>query len=413
MTIPLIRYRYRYRYRDPNPTPLAKIQIIRYNVTLTLNTRKVHPASERSLVLQCDCSSTVSLPDAYGGKVKRKQTTIEDVANLAGVSRQTVSRVLNDRNLVAEETRARVLTAIEALDYRPNASARSLASRRTYILGIVAADLSDYTHARILEGAEAEARERGYLIFASGAERGRNGEPLRSPILSQHRVEGLLIIYHDADSDSHTIFEDISDELPVVTIGYARDRENVVTVGIANHRAACRATEHLLELGHRRITHITGPPDMYESQERRLGYEETLSEADIAPEDSWVVSGDWSCRSGYHATLQLLDRSPGFTALFIQNDRMAIGALQALRERGLQVPRDVAVVGFDDIPSAPYFCPPLTTIHHPLYELGRTSVRLLVNLISGQSAPSAPIRLDTELVVRRSCSAQSTSVPAQ
>lgn len=147
---------------------------------LTLNTSKVRPASEPSFVLQCDCSSTVSRPDVYGGEVKRKRTTIEDVANLAGVSRQTVSRVLNDRNLVAEETRKRVLTAIEALDYRPNASARSLAFRP-------------------------------------------------------------------------------------VTTGYAWDRENAVTVGIASHRAACRATKHLLELGHRRITSITGPQDMYES----------------------------------------------------------------------------------------------------------------------------------------------------
>jgi LacI family transcriptional regulator len=151
---------------------------------------------------------------------------------------------------------------------------------------------------------------------------------------------------------------------------------------------------------------------MYESQERRQGYEEALSEAGIAPEDSWVVSGDWSSSSGYRATLQLLDRNSGLTALFAQNDRMAMGALQALRERGLQVPQDVAVVGFDDIPSAPYFCPPLTTIHHPFYELGRVSVQVLIDLIDGRSAPPEPIRLDTKLVVRRSCGAPGTAGPA-
>ena len=343
--------------------------------------------------------------------MKRKRTTIKDVAALAGVSYQTVSRVLNDRDLVAEETRARVLAAIEALDYRPDASARSLASRRTYLLGIVTADLSDYTHARILEGAEAEAREHGYLIFASGAERGRNGEPLRSPLLSQHQAEGLLIIYHGADGDTHSIFEDIPNDLPVVTIGYAPDRENLVRVGIANHRTARQVTEHLLGLGHRRIGHITGPPEMYESQERRQGYEEALQEAGITPEGALVAAGDWSSASGYRATLRLLGRDSHFTALFVQNDRMAMGALQALRERGLRVPHDVAVVGFDDIPSAPYFAPPLTTVHHPLYELGRTCAGLLIDLIDGQPAPSEPIRLETRLVVRRSCGALSELPP--
>jgi len=343
--------------------------------------------------------------------VKRKQTTIEDVAALAGVSRQTVSRVLNDRGLVADETRVRVLQAIETLNYRPNASARSLASRRTYVLGTLTADFSDYTHARIIEGAEVEAREQGYLIFVSSAERGPGGEPLHSPLLGQHRVEGLLIVYHGADHDSYVIFEDIPRDLPVVTIGYAPNRENVITVGITNCQGARQVTEHLLGLGHCRIAHITGPPGMYESHERRLGYTESLQQAGITPEDSWVAAGDWSSASGYRATLQLLDRGLGFTALFVQNDRMAMGALQALRERGLRVPQDVAVAGFDDIPSARYFAPPLTTVHHPFYELGRMGTGLLIDLINGRLASSEPICLETKLVIRHSCGAQSESVP--
>jgi len=308
-------------------------------------------------------------------------------------------------DLVAEKTRTRVLAAIEELNYRPDASARRLASRRTYILGIVTADLSDYTHARILEGAEAEARERGYLIFASGAELGRSGEPLRSPLLSQHQAEGLLIIYHGSHDDSYSIFEDIPDDLPVVTIGYAPQRRNLVTVGITNQQAARQATEHLLGLGHCRIAHLTGPPEMYESEERRQGYEEALREAGISPDGTLVAAGDWSSASGYRATLQLLDHGRSFTALFVQNDRMAMGALQALRERRLRVPEDVAVVGFDDIPSAPYFAPPLTTIHHPLYRVGRTGARVLIDLINDKSASSKHTRLETKLVIRRSCGA--------
>ena len=344
--------------------------------------------------------------------MKRKRVTIKDVAARAGVSRQTVSRVLNDEGVVAEATRARVLSTINELGYRPSAVARSLVSQRTYTLGLLTADFSDHTHARIIEGAEAEAREHGYLIFVSGAEHGPYGEPLCcTPILSQHYAEGLFIVYHGSDSDSYEIFEHIPRDLPIVTVGYARNREHIITIGIANYQGARQATQHLVDLGHRRIAHITGPTQMYASQERQHGYTAALQEAGITPEDSWIAHGDWSSSGGYQATLQLLERSLGFTALFVQNDRMAMGALQALREYQRRVPQEVAVVGFDNIPSTPYFDPPLTTLHQPNYELGRMGARLLIDLISGQPVPSEPIRLETRLVVRRSCGAQSAPDP--
>jgi len=347
------------------------------------------------------------------GLVKRKKTTIEDVAALAGVSRQTVSRVVNDRDLVADETRARVLAAIEELDYRPNASARSLASRRTYVLGIVTADFSDYTHACIIEGAEAEAQSQGYLFFVSSAEHGPDGEPLHSPLLSQRQSEGLLIVYHGSDHDTYAIFEDIPHDLPVVTIGYAENREGVATVSITNARGARQATSHLLSLGHRRIAHITGPPKMHESISRWLAYTQTLREAEIVPDDRLIAEGDWSSASGYRATIELIERGVDFTAIFVQNDRMAMGVLQALRERGLRVPEDMAVVGFDDIPSARYFSPPLTTIHHPFRELGRTGTRLLIELVNGRPAPTERVRLGTSLVVRHSCGARDGNAGAR
>jgi DNA-binding LacI/PurR family transcriptional regulator len=340
--------------------------------------------------------------------MKRKRVTIKDVAARAGVSRQTVSRVLNDEGVVAEATRARVLATISELGYRPSAVARSLVSQRTYNLGLLTADFSDYTHARIIEGAEAEAREHGYLIFVSGAEHGLFGEPLCcAPILSQHYAEGLFIVYHGSDQDRYEIFEHIPRDLPVVTIGYAPDREQIATVGIANYQGAYQATQHLLDLGHRCIAHITGPMQMYSSQERRQGYAAALQQAGITPQDDWVVCGDWSSGSGYQAVLHLLKRGLNFTALFVQNDRMAMGALQALREHQLRVPQDVAVIGFDDIPSSLYFDPPLTTLQQPSYELGRVGTRLLIDLISGQPFPSEPIRLETKLLVRCSCGTQS------
>ncbi len=337
--------------------------------------------------------------------MKRQRVTIKDVAAQAGVSYQTVSRVLNAKGEVAEETRARIQAAIDALEYRPSAIARSLVSQRTHVLGLLTADFSDYTHARIIEGAEAEARRRGYLAFVSGGERGPDGEPLTSPLFSQHETEGLLIVYHGADRDQYTIFEQIPRDLPLVTIGYAPCRPGVATVGVQNLEGGRRATEHLLRLGHRRIATISGPMQMYASKERRQGYADALQAAGLALDDALLAEGDWSSASGYRATRQLLARAE-FSALFVQNDRMAMGALQALREQGRGVPDDVAVVGFDDIPSTPYFDPPLTTVHQPTYELGEVAAGLLIDLINGQPPPATPTRLATPLVVRRSCGAE-------
>ncbi len=336
--------------------------------------------------------------------MKRQRVTIKDVAAQAGVSYQTVSRVLNGKGEVADATRARIQAAIEALDYRPSAIARSLVSQRTHVIGLQTADFSDYTHARIIEGAETEARRQGYLIFVSGGERGPDGEPLASPLLSQHQSEGLFIVYHGSDRDQYAIFDHIPRGLPIVSIGYAPKREGVVTVGIANVQGGRQAVEHLISLGHRRIATISGPLQMYASQERRQGYYDALREAGLSRETALVAYGDWSSASGYRAVLTLLDRAP-FTALFVQNDRMAMGALQALRERGRRVPDDIAVVGFDNIPSTPYFDPPLTTVHQPTFELGQVGMRVLIDLIHGQNAPVDTMRLRTRLVVRQSCGA--------
>ncbi|MFN8457317.1 MAG: LacI family DNA-binding transcriptional regulator, partial [Anaerolineae bacterium] len=336
---------------------------------------------------------------------------MRDVAHRAGVSIKTVSRVVNDEADIAETTRQRVIAAVEELGYQPNAIARSLVSRRTNSLGVLTADFGDYTHARIIEGAEAEAREQGYLMFIGTAEHSSDGEPLRSPLLGQHRFEGLFVVYHGTDHDTHEIFDYISPNLPIVTIGYAANRKNTTAISITNCEGAREATEHLLNLGRRRIAHITGPANMYECHERRRGYLEALQAAGIVPDEAWIAAGDWSDASGYQAAQALLKRQLGFTALFVQNDRMALGAMCALNEHGLHIPDDVAVVGFDDIPSAAYFIPPLTTIYQPTYELGRMGIRLLIDRINGRPVPANLIRLPTRLVIRSSCGASILAAP--
>lgn len=337
--------------------------------------------------------------------------TMRDVAHRAGVSIKTVSRVVNEEADIAASTRQRVITAIDELGYQPNAIARSLVSRRTYVLGILTADFSDYTHARIIEGAEAEAREQGYLMVVSSAEHSPSGEPLRSPLLGQHRFEGLFIVYHGTDQDTHEIFDYISPGLPIVTIGYASKRKNPIAIGVTNYEGAYEATRHLLSLGHRQIAHITGPANMYECQERQRGYTEALQAVGLVPTETWVANGDWSDASGYQAAQSLFDRHFNFTALFVQNDRMALGAMRALYDAGLRIPQDVAVIGFDDIPAAPYFTPPLTTVFQPTYDVGRLGIKLLIDQINGQAPPTQPVRLPTKLVIRGSCGAPAPAKP--
>ncbi len=337
--------------------------------------------------------------------------TMRDVAHRAGVSIKTVSRVVNEEADIAAGTRQRVITAIDELGYQPNAIARSLVSRRTYVLGVLTADFSDYTHARIIEGAEAEAREQGYLMVVGSAEHGPSGEPLRSPLLGQRRFEGLFVVYHGTNQDTHEIFDHISPHLPLVTIGYASNHKNIIAVGVTNYEGAYAATQHLLALGHRQIAHITGPAAMYECQERRRGYSEALQAAGLSSIEALIASGDWSDASGYQSAQSLLNHHSGFTALFVQNDRMALGAMRALYEAGLRIPHDVAIVVFDDIPAASYFIPPLTTVYHPTYDLGRLGIKLLIDQINGQSATTHSVRLPTRLVIRSSCGAAVTAAP--
>jgi LacI family transcriptional regulator len=346
--------------------------------------------------------------------MKRDRATILDVAHLAGVSRQTVSRVMNGSPLVSKAAELRVRKAIQELKYRPDSLARGLVTRRSFVLGVLTRDLR-YTHAQILEGAEASAREKGYQLFISGSEHSDHGEPIHSPLLSRQRVEGLLIVYQGSDHDTHEIFRELGEDIPVVSIGYAAGKKRVTEISIENRKAAYLATRHLLGLGHRRIAHITGPAHYHDSKERRLGYSQALQEASVEVDPSIVVEGMWSVESGYQAALQLLERGREFTAIFSQDDWMAIGCIRALHERGLQVPRDVAVVGFDNIPPAQYIEPPLTTVKYPGRQVGMLCARALIARIEG-NARSARAQIakgrtdiDAVLIVRSSCGAGSAA----
>jgi DNA-binding LacI/PurR family transcriptional regulator len=301
-----------------------------------------------------------------------------------------------------------VIEAIAALEYRPNVFARGLVTNRTSVIGVLARDLQ-YIHARIIEGIEIEARNRGYQVFISGCEHNHHGEPIHSPLLHQQRIEGLIIVYQGSDRDNYGILKELGDT-PVVSIGYAASHPKVTQVSIENRKAARAATQHLISLGHRRICSIAGPAHYYDSKERRRGYLDALEEAGIAPDEALMAEGDWYVESGYAATREILKRRHSFSAVFAQDDMMAIGCIQALRERDIRVPDEVAVVGFDNLPPVRYIEPALTTVNYPGRQVGRLCVRNLLTRIEEQDGgiPEQDyINISAELIVRRSCGSHS------
>lgn len=339
--------------------------------------------------------------------LQRKRATIIDVAQLAGVSRQTVSRVLNDSEQVLPSTRRRVLQAIEELNYRRDSLARSLVTRRTYTLGLLFNHLG-HINARIIEGAEARAQQNGYQLFISSYQHSRYDEPLDSPLLSSQRIEGLLIVYHGADKDEYQILETLDPQLPTVTIGYASNQPSVSAITIKNYEASYRASSYLIERGHTRIAHITGRQHYLNAIERRRGYCQALLDAGLEIRKELIMEGAWNTSSGYEATHRLLEGDSSFTAIVCQNDWMAIGCLRALREHQLRVPRDIALIGFDDIPPARYVEPPLSTLKYDGFRLGELCAKLLIARIQAedpavmQLSQEDQASIEPELIIRES-----------
>jgi len=334
--------------------------------------------------------------------MKRKRATIKDVAALASVSRQTVSRVLNDKGYVAEETRARVLAAIETLGYHPSAVARSMVAGRTCTLGCISPNLTDYTFASIIEGAQAEARRQGYFILTGSAPAEPDVEPLLEEML-RRRVDGLLILNPRADGRYRHFLPLIEKGVAVVYAGNSPAEEPASSVRCDDREGGYRATRYLIDLGHTAIATVSGPDNEECTVDRLEGYVQALSQTGLRVDPALVVSGDWSSTSGYQATRRLLGTSHNFSAIFAQNDRMAIGAIHALREAGRRVPANISVIGFDDIPMASYFDPPLTTLHQLLESLGRRAAQLLIETIHDPHRQPSQVLIPARFVERSSC----------
>jgi DNA-binding LacI/PurR family transcriptional regulator len=337
-----------------------------------------------------------------------RSPVMADVGRLAGVSHQTVSRVINGSRHVSPSTRARVLAAMEQLDYRPNSIARALATGRTRTVGVVSSDTTLYGPASTLFGIERAAHRAGYFIVVASM-RALDRVTLTEAVqrLAVQGVEGVLVIVSEAEAAAALM--QVSPGLPLVAVE-AGPEHGIPVVSVDQRAGATLATRHLLQLGHPTVHHITGPPTSLESQLRLTGWEATLRDAGAeVPEP---LPGDWGPLSGYRAG-QRLARDPAVSAVFVSNDQMALGVLRAMHEARRRIPGEISVVGFDDVPEAPYFTPPLTTVRQDFGEVGRRSLAVLLRAIElpgddGGSPEGSMV--DPELVVRASSAAHLTEV---
>lgn len=326
--------------------------------------------------------------------------TIREVAESAGVSYATVSHVLNNTRVVSQETRERVLAAMAALNYRPNALARSLRQGKTNTLGLVLPDSANPFFAEISRTIEDEAFNKGYSVFLCNTELDTQRELFYVDVLSKKQVDGIIFVAAGDQADSLDFL--IQRGMPVVMID--RNVPNVeVDAVLPDHQlGGFLATRHLLELGHTRIACIAGPSSITPSAERITGYRNALEQAGIPYDESLVVRGDYHAQSGMDITHSLLKMDSRPTAIFALNDLMALGALRAAAEAGCLVPKDIAVVGYDDLELSQFTNPPLTTIAQPKKEIGTQAVQLLVDRISQKSRPPSRLVLPPALIVRRS-----------
>lgn len=321
---------------------------------------------------------------------------MEDVAARAGVSHQTVSRVINNHPNVSAKTRTVVEAAIAELGYRRNTAARQLVTRSSETFGVVAHNMEHYGPSRILLGIQEAARAAGYAVNSVGLpDVSRKAITETVEYHLAHQVDALVVIA--PQEEIVRAIEQLKPGIPLVVIGDI-GAAGVQSVGVDQQRGGWLATQHLIDLGHRQIAHIMGPADWLDAQARRRGWESALEAAGLEPGP--LLVGDWSAESGYLAGNTLIDDGE-CTAVFAGNDQMSLGVLLAAHERNLTLPRDLSVVGFDDNPESAYYFPPLTTVRQDFMELGRRCVAMVLDGISGND-PLFSVRIQSQLTVRSS-----------
>ncbi|HUQ36679.1 MAG TPA: LacI family DNA-binding transcriptional regulator [Aestuariivirga sp.] len=334
-------------------------------------------------------------------------TTLNDVAKRAGVSAMTASRVINGRHGVRAETQRRVEEAIAELDYVPNRIARGLSSQKTQTIGLIVPDVVNPFFGPVVRGAETAARRAGYRVLLCNSEGNLRLEREYIDDLISHRVEGLLIAPVNDDS-RHSVFSLLRGGFPLVLLDRTLPESDCDYIVCDSASGARRLVEHLISVGHRSIAHLTDADDTSTGRERLKGYGEALAAAGIPYREELVFRTTVDQIGGYRATQQVLALAPLPTAIFTVNNMTVVGAMQALRERGLSVPQDMGLVCFDDVEHLAVLSPFLSVINQPAETLGGLGAQLLFERIAGKAGPrSRRIVLQTDLVVRLSCCVKS------
>lgn len=347
--------------------------------------------------------------------IKKKQLTLTDIAATAGVAPMTVSRVINQSGYVSEETRSRVMQVLEQSNYRPNGLARSLKRRRTDTVGLVLGDISNPYATELARAVRAVASASGYNLFICISEQSAQEDIAAFESLANHSVDGILVATRANEGGDQNLRRIIENNIPVVVIGRDFQHESVDSVAADNLRGGFEATQHLLDLGHERIGFIGAVLSQKTKLKRLQGYLNALKNHDIEIDERLVTGrretlndapGYSTEEIGYEGMKRLLSLPNRPTAVFARNDFTAIGAMSAIKEAGLNIPEDVAIVGFDDIPLAAHTSPPLTTIRQPTRAQGQLAAELLLRRIeSSERVECEEHVLDCELIIRSSTTA--------
>jgi LacI family transcriptional regulator len=343
--------------------------------------------------------------------MSQSRVTIDKVAHRAGVSKQTVSRVLNNRPDVADATRQRVQEIVHELGYYPSSVARSLSRGKSQTLGVVGYGLEYFGPSHILSGIEKEANRLGYTLLLNLIR-----EPERNDIgailndLVSRNVNGIIWAVPEI-GNNRTWIEDSVRSMPVpIVFLNTRPTPNQFVVNVDNRGGARAATEHLLGQGHPKIGLVTGPTNWWEANQRQLGWRDALDAAGLEIDETLVAKGDWSAASGQSAFHHLMQAHPDLDAIFASNDQMALGVMRAALATGRRIPDDLALVGFDNIPEAAFFTPSLTTVCQDVVELGRRSVEEFAYFFDNQDPnrdrqgenEANHVLVSTELIIRES-----------
>jgi LacI family transcriptional regulator len=339
---------------------------------------------------------------------KTERATIKEVASAAGVSTQTVSRVINERPDVSPETRQRVQDVISRLGYQPSALARSLISQRSHTLGVVTAGLRHIGPSRTLSGIASAAEEAGYslLLKELPSYDADQVAPIFQALISRH-VDGIIWAVPEVGENRCWVKNPPSDiGIPLVYLTM-EPQKNIPVVSVDNYLGGRMAMAHLLEQGYRNIGHISGPLDWWEARQRMSAWKDALTEAGLESPDPHWAEGNWSSASGVLAVEKLFDQYPEMDAIFVANDQMALSALGAAHQKGLRVPEDLGIVGFDNMAESAYFWPALTTVQQDQYHVAKVAVEEMIRIIESGWLGQDPIdprsiMLAPTLVVRRS-----------